>query len=331
MTGPRGGFDLVGYNIHPAETYKVGPIDNFVISTNDPDRAWIGELTSMIGPWRAKMRSTYIRWSLSINGLEVASKKYEGPEWRSTEKFVVMSPTKKFVVTSLRMKGKHRPDGSREPTKTIIAEWDGPTAAEAHRNTMPMLAAFGVMDLYANLEEFVFDVFKVFINAHPEHLLKGDEFRELRRLRRQAESDETKKQEWESAWSARVEQWQRKKLYDGLGKVFRSFCASAGITAPSFHKNLTTDHWAETIDIIGVVRHSLAHGVSVVTPELAEACKKPNRMTFDFEEGKPLVVHLYHLQGVDLFCDQLLTALNFSLVEKVYGPLLPPPEEPSSA
>lgn len=320
MTGPRGGFDLVGHNIYPPGTYKLGPIDNFIITPTEPAHMWIGELTRKIGPWRARMRSTYIRWALSINGLEVASQKYEDTTWRST---------KKFVVTSLRTQGERRPDGSRKPTKTIIAEWDGATAAEAHRNTMPMVAAFGVMDLYGNLEEFVFDVFKAFINAHSQHLLKGDEFKELRRLRREAESDEAKKQEWEAAWAARLDQWQRKKLYDGLGKVFRSFCSSAGITAPSFHKNATTDHWAETIDIIGLVRNSLAHGVSIVTPELADACKKPHRMTFDFEEGEPLVVHLYHLQGVDLFCDQLLTALNVSLVEKVHGPMPPPPEVPS--
>lgn len=322
MTGPRGGFDLVGHNIYPPDAYNVVPINNIVINPKDPGQAWIGQLTRKIGPWRAKMRSTYIRWALSINGLDVASKKYDDPTWRST---------KKFVVTSLRTEDKPRPDGSREVKPTIIAEWDGATAAEAHRKTMPMLAAFGVVDLYATLEEFVFDVFKVYINAHPKHLLEGEDFRELRRLRREAESDESKRPEWEAAWSDRLEQWQRKKLYDGLGKVFRSFCASANITAPSFHRYATAENWAETIDIIAIVRNSLAHGVSIVTAELAAICKKPHAMTFDFEVGKPLTVYLYHLQGVDLFCEQLLTAINCSLVEKVYGPMPSPGPEPPSA
>ena len=50
-------------------------------------------------------------------------------------------------------------------------------------------------------------------------------------------------------------------------------------------------------------------------------------MTFDFEEGKPLTIESYHLQGVDYFCEQLLTALNFSLIEMVHGPMPPPPRE----
>ena len=142
---------------------------------------------------------------------------------------------------------------------------------------MPMPAAFGVMDLYGNLEEFVFDIFRVYIEAHPEHLLKGDDFKELRRLRREAEQDETKKVEWESAWASRREQWQRNKLYDGLGKVFRSFCASAGVKAPSSHKNVSAEHWAETIDIIGLVRNCLTHNVVTVNPELATPARSPTR------------------------------------------------------
>jgi len=321
MSELRGGFDLVGHNIYPPDAYKLVPINNIIINPNNPADAWIGELTRKIGPWRARMRSTYIRWALSINGLDMASMKYEDPEWRST---------KTFVVTSLRNEDEPGPDGKRQVVPAIIAEWDGATAAEAHRKTMPMLAAFGVMDLYGNLEEFVFDIFKVYINAHPEHLLKGDDFKELRRLRREAEHNDTKKAEWEAAWASRLEQWQRKKLYDGLGKVFRSFCASAGIKAPSFHRNVTADDWAETIDIIGLARNNLAHGVSIVTPDLANACTKPHAMTFDFEEGKPLTVELYHVQGVEFFCEQLLTALNFSLVEKVHGPLPPPQEKPKN-
>jgi hypothetical protein len=55
---------------------------------------------------------------------------------------------------------------------TVIAEWDGPKAAEAHRQTMPMLAAFGLIDLYANLEEFVFEVYKVYLGANRDQFLR---------------------------------------------------------------------------------------------------------------------------------------------------------------
>jgi hypothetical protein len=146
------------------------------------------------------MRSTYIRWALSINGLEVAAQKYASAAWQK-------DPNRRFIVTSLRNEDEPGPDGRHQVIPTIIAEWDGPTAAESHLKTMPMLAAFGVIDLYGNLEDFVFDIFKVFLNAHPEHLLRGDEFRNLRRLRREAEQDESKNGAWETAWQERLEKW----------------------------------------------------------------------------------------------------------------------------
>jgi hypothetical protein len=42
-------------------------------------------------------------------------------------------------------------------------------------------------------------------------------------------------------------------------------------------------------------------------------------LRFDFEKGKPFVIHLYRLQGIDLFCEQLLYALNLSLLELARG------------
>jgi hypothetical protein len=40
---------------------------------------------------------------------------------------------------------------------------------------------------------------------------------------------------------------------------------------------------------------------------------------FKFKEKEPLVIYFHHLQGVDLFCEQLLDALNLSLLERAYG------------
>ena len=45
-------------------------------------------------------------------------------------------------------------------------------------------------------------------------------------------------------------------------------------------------------------------------------------MTFDFKLGNPIIVKLYHLQGVELFSEQLLNALNLSLVGMVYPDLV---------
>lgn len=301
MSYPRGAFDLVGHNIIFIPEEYIGPlppINNIVIKATNPEEQWIEDVTNQIGDWRAKLRSTYIRWSLAINGLHIAAKKYADPHWVNQHR---------FVVESLR------------PDDSVIADWDGITASEAHRKTVPMLTAFGIIDLYANLEEVIFDLYRIYLNYHPEKILEGDNFKELRRLRRQAETDSSQAAVWENAWQERLNSWHRKKLYDGLGKVFKAFCNSAAIKAPSTYEHTTVETWAESIETIALVRNALIHGATTVSEELATACSRPYASTFDFTEGKPLVIHLYHLQGVDLFCEQLLNALNLSLFEFVHG------------
>lgn len=317
MSDSRGDVDLVGHNVMFVPEPNVGPlppIDNIIVKATKPEEQWAEEAMKTIGGWRAKLRSTYIRWALAINALEVAGKKYADPDWARTHK--------SFVVSSLRPSGAGSDSGGRAHVDSaIIAEWDGPTASQAHFKTMPMLAAFGIIDLYANLEEVVFDLYKLFLNHNPEHLLKGDDFKDLRRLKREAEAEAEKRSAWESAWQERLLAWQRNKLYDGLELVFKAFCTQARLKAPSVYRVSSVETWAESIKIIKLVRNALVHGASTVSAELATACTKPYAMTFDFKEGQTLAVTLHHLQGVDLFCEQLLTALNLSLVEMVAGPL----------
>jgi hypothetical protein len=311
MSSVRGDVDFVGHIVVPAATaadlVALPQITNLIINSDLPESRWLKEATTAIGEWRAKLRSTYLRWALSINGLEVAANRYADLEW---------SRRHKFEVKSLRpLPGDFDEHGRIRVEQTRIALWDGATASENHRNTMPMLAAFGVIDLYARLEEFVFALYRIFLNHHPETLLKGEEYKDLKRLRKEAESEESKKPKWEEAWRKRLIAWQRKKLYEGLGNVFKAFCSVARLEKPSHYQVNTIDTWAESIDIIGLVRHSLIHGVAEVSEELAEACKKLHAILFDFEKGEPLEIELYHLQGVDCFCEQLLSGLNVAMVE----------------
>jgi hypothetical protein len=311
MSVPRGDVDFVGHNLIPATDQAVAPtvpINNIVIKAHRPEDEWKEQAMRKIGDWRAKLRSTYMRWALAINGLEVAAARYAEPAWAARHK---------FTVTSLRKNG--------EVFAFVpIAEWDGPTASDAHAKTMPTMAAFGVIDLYANLEEVVFDLYRIYLNHHPEVLLRGDDFKSLRELRSEAANDAGKRQEWEAAWEDRLDKWQREKLYTRLGKVFRALCSTAGIKTPSAYKHTTTETWAESIETIALVRNALIHGATTVSAELADACARPHAMTFDFELGRPLEVKLIHLQGVDLFCEQLLDGVNWSLVEMM-------PDSPGSS
>lgn len=317
MSTARGDFDLVGHRY----TFPFDPTfdphtdtTNIVIEAKKPEDAWIEAIMRQIGLWRAKLRSTYLRWALCINGLDVAAQKYADPTWASTHS---------FVVRSIRPNGKGiRPDGAVSvDDKAIIAEWNGEKASEAHRDTMPMVSAFGIIDLYGNIEEVIFEMYRLFLTHNPGDLLRGDDHKSLRKLKREAEADQSKRAEWNAAWAHRLDAWQRKRLYDGLGKVFRAFCATANLTAPSTYRVSTVDTWAESIETIALVRNALVHGATTVSEELADACKKPHAITFDFQKDALLAIRLYHLQGVDLFCEQLLTALNLSLVERMRGPL----------
>ena len=308
MNGPRGDVDMVGHNIFLVPEHPVGnlpPINNVIYRARKPEEQWVEDVTRRIGDWRAKLRSTYIRWALAINGLEVAANRYAEPEWGQNNK---------FYVSSLR------PDQTGHLSITPIALWDGTTASKNHRETMPMLAAFGIIDLYARLEEIVFEMYRMFLNHNRQVLLRGDDFQDLRRLRREAENDPAKRPDWEQAWQERLDGWQRRRLYDGLDRVFKAFCDSAGVKAPSSYQHTTVETWSECVRIIGLVRHALVHGVATVNHELAAACQQPYAMTFDFQEGDPLEIKLYHLQGVDCFCEQILDALNLSLLELVLGP-----------
>ena len=303
MSQARGGVDLVGHNIIQltgGEPGPLPPIDNIIVRAPTPEHRWVEVATTKIGEWRAELRSTYIRWSLAINGLEVAADKYADTSW---------SARNQFVVRGL--------GGGGIEALTV---WDGKAASKTHRDTMSMLAAFGVIDLYAGLEDVVFALYRIFLNAHPEPLLEGDQYRDLRKLRKASESDHALKAEWDASWAERLDKWQRKRMYDGLADVFGAFCRQAGLKAPSTYKHTTVETWCEVIGAVAVLRNALVHGAKTVPQVLAGFCKKPYCLTFDFVEGEPLAVHLGHLMGVQLFCEQILSAVNLSLTDLVFGP-----------
>ncbi len=273
----------------------VPPIDNFIIEPKNVEDAWIKESTEKIGEWRSYFRSSYMRWALTLNGLHVAKERYDSKKLDSVG----------FTIDSLRQ------DGLKN-----IALWDMKTAAKNHEETIPMIAAWGLIDLYSCIEEFIFEFYKIFLNHNPDSIIKGTEFSNLRHLRNEAVNNIESKEMWKAAWEERLESWQRKRLYDGLNKVFLAYTNVAGLKTPSIYTLSTIETWAETIKGISELRNCFTHGVETVTKELADFSSKPHSMLFDFEEGKPLNIELKHLQSVECFLDQLLTAINLSLIER---------------
>lgn len=300
--GPRGQTDFVGHAHIPAAGLDPAiPVNNLIAMAKTAAGAWVEHATKLVGPARAEFRSTYIRWALAINGLHVAAERYRDEGWKRTHAG--------FFVTSIRA------DASAQASLERIAQWDGDTAARNHLSSVPMLVAYGIIDLYACLEEWIFDLYRAYLNEHPDALIRGDDFRELRRLWRNATNDAPAKAAWEQAWSIRLADWQRRRIYDGLDKVFQAFFNDAGLKRPSTYQHSDVATWAESLRLVAVLRNSLTHGAEVVNAELAALCGKPHSLGFAFKEGDPLALELRHLQSIECFTDQLLTAVNLSLFE----------------
>lgn len=284
---------------NPFLNHKELKFDNWIVEATSPDKIWIQESTEKIADWRGIFRSAYMQWAITINGLVVAKEKYEKIK---TDDFA-------FEIKSFRLiNGEHK--------IVPIANWDAETASKAHFDSIPLIRTYSFTDLYNCLEEFVFDLYRLYWLCNPDNLIKGQEFRELRVLKSKKDLGEQAQLDWINAFNERLNNWQRKKLYDNLGKVFLSYCNEARLQTPSMYKNTTIETWAETITGISIVRNSIVHGSKVVSKELADFCTKPYSLGFDFKEGDELKIELYHLQVLELFMNQLLSGINMALIER---------------
>lgn len=298
---PTGTHELVEHLLVTVDALPAGVSgDNVILLAKSAKGAWIESLTRLIGPLRSRSRSTYFHWAMAINGLHIAAERYRDRAWQSEHG--------SFVIRGLR----------KDDPNAILASWDGDSASQAHMFTVPKMAAWGYIELFACLEQSVFDLYRAYLSYNPDALLQGDDYRKLRRLRMAAASPsatEPDKAAWNAAWAARLDNWHRKRLYDGLHRVFLALCTEARLGAPKSMTSTTVATWAETIEGLGLVRHALIHGATLVSPELAAFCKTQHSMGFSFIDGTPLRVALYHLQAFELFLHQLLSALNLALAE----------------
>lgn len=298
---PRGTVDLVGHTVLDTIDLQHALPNNIVVRRKTERGRWIEECAERIGPARAVFRSTYFHWALALNGLHVAAERYRDPKWQAGHG--------DFEISGIRT------DAVGRAERAILVQWPGAQAADAHLATAPKMCAWGYIELYAALETFVFDIYRVYLRHRPDSIIRGPEFRTLRQLKRSAESDPGALPAWQAALRERLDAWQRNKLYDGLERIFLAFCATSRLKAPNSYTTTTPETWSETIRGLALVRHLLVHGEKTVTEELGTFCTKPHSLSLGFQTGDPLRVELRHLQSFELFSDQLLTAMNLSLVE----------------
>ena len=187
-------------------------VTNITHKSDKPEEQWIVDTTRKLGDWRSKTRSTYMRWALAINGLLHAEEDYKS--WAEDRRFQVRT--------------------IRATSMVVLAEWSGEQAAINHNEASKLISGYGVADLFGCLEEIVFEAYRIFLDYHPTKILGGAEFKALRQLYHRSKRDAVLQEEWQAQWTERVENWQRKRVYDGLGKVFRAYVA---------HKEIRKHHW----------------------------------------------------------------------------------------
>jgi hypothetical protein len=277
--------------------------NNVIWRASAPEEIWIEEATAKIGEWRSLARSVYLRWALTIN----ASAKAE-------ERYRTLPADQALTTSTLRVL-----DGA--PRQVEIARWPAAQAAEHYAAITPLIAAYGVADLYGALEDIIFDFYEIVLRHNPESLLRGDEYKTLRRLRAQRGASPDAENAWREAWDQRFATWRRKRAYDGLPDVLIALYRHAGLRRPSQYSRTDVADWARSLEMIGELRHHVVHGAAVVSEKLGALSGTANSLTFDFAAGTALDVRLHHLQSVECFTDQLLSAFNLSLMEKALGPL----------
>ncbi|GAT31508.1 hypothetical protein TSACC_156 [Terrimicrobium sacchariphilum] len=299
----RNHLDIVGHRKFDVAEVLSGmvPINNILIDTGKPDDEWLKKSTELIAEWRAIFRSIYIKWALALNGLDVAVEKYSAPAWQAK---------KRFFVTSLRT------ERSGLSKITEIADWNGGDAAANHQSVIPYIAGWGIIDLGSALEEFIFDLYRIFLWQHTEHLTQGAEFKNLRRLRTDAMNSPQDLAKWEEAFAERLDNWQRNAVYKSKRELFLAYCNHAGLKTPSIYKHTTLETWADCLNGVCILRNCLIHPNAKVPKELGDFSASKLNIGYDFKEGHPLQVTLQHLQCTECFLDQLLTGLNFSFVER---------------
>ena len=222
------------------------PATNIIMQTTVPEHAWVAEATAKIGDWRAIIRSVYLRWAITINACCLAEDHYKK-----------LPADKALTVTSLRFAS-----GALQTVE--LARWKSSEAAAQYAITTPTLSSHAIVELYAALEDTIFELYEIVLRHKPKQLLKGDDGKELRQLLRNRCESAATEAAWQVAWSQRFEKWQRKKLYDGLAKVFLALFQAAGLRRPSTY-TLTDEHtWAKNIEMIAELRNHIVHGAPVV-------------------------------------------------------------------
>uniref|UniRef100_B8HJL4 MAE-28990/MAE-18760-like HEPN domain-containing protein n=1 Tax=Cyanothece sp. (strain PCC 7425 / ATCC 29141) TaxID=395961 RepID=B8HJL4_CYAP4 len=298
--------------IYSLDTLSAHEIKWFVFECS-AENQWICDVNQVVMDFGGVFHSIFLRWAVTVNGLYVAAEKYQSGEW--------LEGGHTFSVSGIRKSH----DGT--PEFVPVRVWDGQIAASIHESSVPMLAGWAFCNMYSCLEEFIFKIFRLYLEAHPLEICDGREFGELRRAYRERERSEEKRNEWHTLWAERLESWHRKKVYKGIEKVFIHFCEKTGIKIPSGYKNKDKFDYsdiARTLGGIALIRNCFIHGVTTVPQELEDFCSDFRGLFFRFNAGEKFQITIQDLATLEYFTDTFTTTLNLSLFELIYPGMTDP-------
>ena len=288
---------------------KDKPVKWINFECDDPAKQWIPEANSIIMDFGGVFHSVFLRWAVTVNGLHIAAERYKSRDW--------IDGGKHFAITGIR----NALDGSG-PSQTHVRIWDGQMASEVHSSSIPMLAAWAFCNMYSCLEEFVFKLFRVYLEANPLTICRGEEFGHLRRMYREQNLSEAHRLSWNEAWEQRLNSWHRKKLYDNIEKVFNNFVEKTGIKIPiAYGNDFAYTDVAKTLGGIALIRNCFIHGVTDVPVDLGAFCSTPQSLFFDYASGEKFEITLHELATFEFFADTFTQTLNTSLFELAHPEL----------
>lgn len=274
-----------------------------VFECQNPDQKWILDVNSTTMDFGGVFHSIFLRWAVTINGLHIAAERYKSPDW--------INSNQHFAITGIR----NALDGSG-PSEKYLQVWDGEMASKIHTSSIPMLAAWAFCNMYACLEEFIFKIFRIFLESHPLNICQGSEFRDLRAIYHNRNSSENDLRVWNEKWAERLDYWHRKKLYDGLEKVFNNFIQQSNLKIPSFYKgDYNYSDVARTLGGISMIRNCFIHGATEVPQELGDFCKEFQSILFQYKTGDKFTISINELATLEYFTDTFTQTLNNSLFE----------------
>lgn len=101
-----------------------------------------------------------------------------------------------------------------------------------------------------------------------------------------------------ASWRVR---WSRKKIYDGLRRVFKGFWDRSGLKRSSADVESDVDDWCRVIETTLELRNLLVHGEELVSQRLGDLVVAQPRLGFGYVAGEVLELNLWDIMIVERF------------------------------